>query len=182
MSTQVELSFISQNDTRKGHGLTSAIKNLPGDTMLLVSDQERASELTNIAHLTERLDYKEGRDNSMCNVWFADVKMDATDGTTLAVQPIAIKPLSEAWLAAREFRTAKRLNRDAQRTFRPLGFLSMGGKSPPLPSLKKVLPVLIISCGDVINYKKKRFTGRLAAQRRGSLAFTPRGTHTAITK
>lgn len=101
MSTQVELSFISQNDTRKGHGLTSAVKNLPGDTMLLVSDQEHASELTNIAHLTERLDYKEGRDDSMCNVWFADVKIDATDGTTLAMQPIAIKPLSKAWLAAR---------------------------------------------------------------------------------
>lgn len=128
MSTQVELSFISQNDTRKGHGLTSTIKNLPGDTMLLVSDQERASELTNIAHLTERLDYKEGRDDSMCNVWFADVKIDATDGTTLAMQPIAIKPLGKAWLAAREFRTAKRLNRDAQRTFRSLGFLSMGGQ------------------------------------------------------
>ena len=150
--------------------------------MLLVSDQERASELTNIAHLTERLDYKEGRNDSMCNVWFADVKIDATDGTTLAMQPIAIKPLSKAWLAAREFRTAKRLNRDTQRTFRSLGFLSMGGKSPPLPSLKKVLLVLIISCGDVINYKKKRFIGHLAAQRQGSLAFTPRGTHTAITK
>ena len=44
------------------------------------------------------------------------------------MQPIAIKPLSKAWLAAREFRTAKRLNRDTQRTFRSLGFLSMGGQ------------------------------------------------------
>lgn len=131
MDSQLEIAFIQPEETKRGHGLTGMLGKLEEDTLVLISGEEQANTIAPYAQLTERSDYREKRTRSICQVRFGDLEMhnDYTTDSTLSVQPVALKPLPKPWMAAREYRTAEKLNNKRRLTFKPLGFLALrGGK------------------------------------------------------
>lgn len=105
---QLSLSFIDQERTAKG--LTPLLQRLPLGHLVLVSQQDtEASAASKAALLEPREDYKEGRDDSLQKVHFADLSV-VGEKSTLSTQPVAIKPFGVEWLATRDYRTAVNLN------------------------------------------------------------------------
>lgn len=118
---QLSLSFIDQERTAKG--LTPLLQRLPlGHLMLVSQEGAGANAASNVALLEPRDDYKEGRDDSLQKVHFADLSV-VGEKSTLSTQPVAIKPFDVEWLATRDYRTAEKLNEKQHTTFEPVGFL-----------------------------------------------------------
>lgn len=120
------LSFIDQGRTTKG--LTPLLQQLPPNHLMLVSQEgTEANATSNAALLEPRDDYKEGRDDSVQEVHFADLSV-LGESESLNTQPVAIKPFDVEWLATRDYRTAVNLNSERHITFEPIGFMRGGGK------------------------------------------------------
>lgn len=105
------------------------------------------------ADLNERTDYLLGRQDSMHGVEFAD--MLVSDGSLVEyTQPVAIKPLDEAWLAVREYRTANSLNSiSPNATFNNVGFMRIDDKFATLTRFEQG-----VTSFDNILWKEKKPT------------------------
>lgn len=124
-----DVNLINPSNTKKGRGLTRTITEMPeGQTILAGNTIEAFDQLQ--ATYTVRSDYSVGRNDSMHGVTFADLTVEKGGQTNrrLTTQPVAIKPYPEAWMAARDFRLANRLNAEKKVTFEPLGFTKIDGK------------------------------------------------------
>ena len=95
--------------------LIPRLEGLPKGHAVLFSHQtnHRIASLPSALLIAENSKYREGREDSMHDVWFADATIHDNDGKPLSRLPIALKPYDEdsTVLAGRDYKTSLELSR-----------------------------------------------------------------------